>query len=131
MNEQDDLYSPSYFQGLLEAEKERVVAKMQHKGSLVSPEFIKELTEAESGDRPRIVERHSALVNGDLERLQEINDSLERIKNGTYGKCLDCDKPILPDRLVAIPTASLCVSCKAQHKGAGALFVGNPNVHKA
>lgn len=52
-----------------------------------------------------------------VERLtlaaQQIAATLERIADGTYGRCLECDEPIPPARLKAIPTATLCVSCQS------------------
>jgi len=42
----------------------------------------------------------------------EIDDALERIDNRSYGLCEACDQPIPLDRLLAIPAARLCVSCK-------------------
>ena len=41
--------------------------------------------------------------------LQEVKDALKRIENGTYGRCVDCGKPIPEKRLQAIPWASRCV----------------------
>ncbi len=50
-----------------------------------------------------------------LERsLEDINKSLERIKNGSYGICKYCAKPIAEKRLLARPTASSCISCKTE-----------------
>lgn len=40
-----------------------------------------------------------------------IKDALLKIKNGTYGKCEKCGKQIELGRLLAMPTAKLCVSC--------------------
>lgn len=40
-----------------------------------------------------------------------IKTSLSRIKSGKYGKCESCGNPIEDERLHAIPTAVLCVSC--------------------
>jgi len=39
---------------------------------------------------------------------------LERIKEGTYGICVRCGKEISEERLEAIPTASLCLSCQQE-----------------
>jgi RNA polymerase-binding transcription factor DksA len=44
--------------------------------------------------------------------LRDINRSLTRLEQGTYGICKYCDKPIDEDRLLARPTSSSCVSCK-------------------
>jgi RNA polymerase-binding transcription factor DksA len=31
--------------------------------------------------------------------------------DGTYGKCLDCGRPIPTERLRALPATTLCVEC--------------------
>jgi DnaK suppressor protein len=51
-----------------------------------------------------------------VEQLQaahrEVSDALRRIDEGVYGKCELCGEAIPIERLEAIPTARLCVSCK-------------------
>ena len=47
-------------------------------------------------------------------RLQEVEDALERIDNGTYGKCEVCGLLISVPRLEALPFAKLCVECQAK-----------------
>jgi len=44
--------------------------------------------------------------------LEDIEKTLKRIKDGTYGTCKYCGNPISPKRLLARPTANSCVSCK-------------------
>jgi len=44
--------------------------------------------------------------------LTHIEKALERIENGTYGDCVDCEQPIPKERLKAVPTATRCVPCK-------------------
>lgn len=44
--------------------------------------------------------------------LTYIDQALERIENGSYGVCPDCEKPIPIERLEAVPTATRCVPCK-------------------
>lgn len=41
-------------------------------------------------------------------RFNEIKAALERIKDGTYGICETCQKPIEPARLEANPAATTC-----------------------
>ena len=41
--------------------------------------------------------------------LTEIEQALERLDNGTYGKCVVCGDPIPEKRLEAIPWAARCV----------------------
>jgi len=43
--------------------------------------------------------------------LVEIDAALERIREGDYGDCLECDEPIHRGRLEASPSATLCISC--------------------
>ena len=38
-----------------------------------------------------------------------VHNALSRIKNGTYGECEVCDEPIEPQRLQALPYATLCM----------------------
>ena len=46
--------------------------------------------------------------------LGQIETSLERIEDGTYGKCEECGAKIPKTRLNAIPYAALCVKCAQQ-----------------
>jgi RNA polymerase-binding protein DksA len=46
--------------------------------------------------------------------LTYLDRALERIKAGTYGICMECDQPISKVRLEAVPTATLCISCKSK-----------------
>ncbi len=43
--------------------------------------------------------------------LAEIDASLKRIEEGTYGTCSNCGKQIAEERLEALPWATLCIDC--------------------
>tara|TARA_Y100001936_G_C15948239_1_gene598634 strand:+ start:136 stop:483 length:348 start_codon:yes stop_codon:yes gene_type:complete len=43
--------------------------------------------------------------------LQKIDSALERLSQGSYGKCLTCGDDIHPKRLKAMPTANQCIDC--------------------
>ena len=45
-------------------------------------------------------------------RLQSINEALEKIKKGKYGKCEKCGKKISGDRLKIYPEAKDCGKCE-------------------
>jgi DnaK suppressor protein len=53
-----------------------------------------------------------SLAEGLRQRLDELHAALHRVERGTYGICESCGKLIAPERLEAIPTARLCISCK-------------------
>jgi len=44
--------------------------------------------------------------------LYHLDKALERIENGTYGKCRICGKDISVERLKAVPHATMCIECK-------------------
>jgi DnaK suppressor protein len=58
------------------------------------------------------LERRLALEKQIREQLTDIEYALAKFKNGTYGNCENCGKPIAAERLEALPQAKLCVACK-------------------
>jgi len=46
--------------------------------------------------------------------VTDINEALDRIEAGTYGRCVSCGNPIPDERLEAVPWAALCVPCSAK-----------------
>ena len=42
----------------------------------------------------------------------EVLAALERLDDGTFGKCESCGQQIPIERLEALPAARLCLSCK-------------------
>ena len=45
-------------------------------------------------------------------QLHDVEDARERQREGTYGICTNCGKPIDPERLQARPEVSLCIDCQ-------------------
>jgi RNA polymerase-binding protein DksA len=60
------------------------------------------------------LEKRLALENNIRQELARVEHALQKFEEGTYGLCDSCGKPIAPERLEALPQASLCVNCKAQ-----------------
>ncbi len=60
------------------------------------------------------LEKRIALEKRILDQLAGVEHALQKFKEGTYGKCDDCGKEISPERLEALPQASLCLDCKAR-----------------
>jgi RNA polymerase-binding transcription factor len=44
--------------------------------------------------------------------LRQVEAALMRVKEGTYGICQECEEPISPKRLQALPWAKFCVRCQ-------------------
>lgn len=49
--------------------------------------------------------------------LYSIDEAMKRLKDGTYGLCLQCGKAISKSRLTALPHAELCIDCKKKNEG--------------
>lgn len=52
--------------------------------------------------------------NIDVMLLREINEALARVEDGTFSECLECEDPISPKRLNAIPWAKYCIECQEE-----------------
>lgn len=59
------------------------------------------------------LEKRLALENRIRQEMAAVEHALEKIEKGTYGLCDNCGKKIAPERLEALPQASLCLNCKA------------------
>src|SRR5512136_3024040 len=55
-----------------------------------------------------------SLNENERTRLQEVDESLDRIENETYGICEECGEPIGLKRLEVRPVAKYCVPCKTK-----------------
>jgi len=52
------------------------------------------------------------LSGSELRELREVDAALQRLKNGTYGRCERCGVAIGRRRLRAIPEARICSHCE-------------------
>ena len=48
--------------------------------------------------------------------LRAITAALQRIDNGDYGICIDCNEPIAAQRLVFDPTVMRCIDCASKRE---------------
>ena len=56
------------------------------------------------------------LTDRDRDKLQEIQEALERIDEASYGICESCESEIAEGRLEALPFTRLCVNCQAERE---------------
>jgi DnaK suppressor protein len=60
------------------------------------------------------------LMEADEGTLGSIDSALERIHEGTYGKCIQCEGVISKARLNAIPYTPVCIKCAELQENNGA-----------
>jgi DnaK suppressor protein len=56
-------------------------------------------------------EIRSQMASFESRELAQIENALEKIRHGLYGRCETCDKVIAPVRLKALPYATECIAC--------------------
>jgi DnaK suppressor protein len=81
----------------------------------VPPPVLNNSSLSDSVDSIRESEdREISLVTRGLlvERANRLADALDRLRNGTYGRCEQCGEPIAPARLKAVPEVTTCVRCQ-------------------
>jgi DnaK suppressor protein len=69
------------------------------------------------------------LTTRNLEReskvLREVRAALDRIQDGSFGTCLNCDEEISLRRLKAVPWTQLCIACQEQDDRRGGQVEGS------
>jgi DnaK suppressor protein len=104
--------------GVLEAieflHKENRGTLVEETGELVSGSADQHMadTATETVDR----EIDYTLEEHDERLLESIDAALARIDAGTYGTCVNCGRAIAPERLEAMPWATLCIDCKREEE---------------
>ena len=53
-----------------------------------------------------------ALSDADRQTMRVVDEALRGIKEGTFGECSHCGKPIQRKRLEAVPWARHCIDCQ-------------------
>ncbi len=102
----------------LETERERLVRELEQLKASVRPAderregspFGKREEEATEAAE---LETRLELERRIRDQLTAVEHALAKFEEGTYGLCDSCGKPISPERLEALPQASLCLNCKA------------------
>jgi RNA polymerase-binding transcription factor DksA len=57
----------------------------------------------------------AALISQAREHLAQIDAALGKLRDGRYGMCSSCGRPIGAERLAARPAALTCVRCATRH----------------
>jgi DnaK suppressor protein len=98
-----------------------LLAEIREKLKSQSDDFTKgdvgDIYDLASDERDR--ELDILISDRDREKIAEIDEALEKIKDGTYGICEECGTRIPKQRLMIMPFARFCVNCKSQIEKSG------------
>jgi DnaK suppressor protein len=64
------------------------------------------------------------LSDSKREEIMNIDEALERLRQGRYGQCLDCGEPIDGGRLDLRPDTRFCIDCKTKMEKEQSLKTG-------
>lgn len=103
-------------QDRLTAERKKVdttISSLKSQDPFSDPDRLNDNAASDTDAKEEIShERMQALEKELRLHMSEIEQALERVKKGTYGKCLSCSGVINSDRLGAVPTALYCLDCE-------------------
>lgn len=102
-----------YFRNLLLEQRRQATegVETERAAGLAGDDGVEDIGDQSESD----LERSTAfeLASRDSQLIEDIDEALRRIDEGTYGQCRRCGKPIDEERLKAIPTAKYDAACQA------------------
>lgn len=114
-----------HFQKLLETMRKKIVGDLTHlekdslnlsqrdaSGDLSGYSFHIADMATDNFDR----EFNLDLASNEQELLNHIDDALRKIREGQFGICETCSKPIAQKRLMAVPYTRFCIKCQAEEE---------------
>ena len=102
-----------YFRNLLMSQRRQAIEDLRadRTTALEGDDGVEDIGEMSELDLNRSVAFELAARESHL--IQDIDDALSRIENGTYGQCVRCGEPLDEERLKAMPTAKYGPKCQA------------------
>jgi RNA polymerase-binding transcription factor DksA len=70
---------------------------------------------ADAGASLSDTDRAEAALRAMRRQRAAVVAALSRVQAGSYGRCVDCGRPVPEGRLEARPEAARCVACQAKH----------------
>jgi RNA polymerase-binding protein DksA len=89
----------------------RLDDNVHHREEPLPQDFAEQAVELENQE---VLEALDGDARAELRRIQQ---ALARLDDGSYGECARCGEDINPDRLAALPTATLCIRCASADEG--------------
>ena len=98
--------------GMLEERRKEIHDKLRSLRESL-PAEVAEVKDAEEQSVDDFVQEVDfALMEMKSQTLSKIDEAIQRLEDGTYGVCAECQAEISEARLTALPFASLCRDCQ-------------------
>jgi DnaK suppressor protein len=110
MTEADLPAELSAVRAALDAERDRLRGGLEE--AIVAPGPMTYGSQAAAATQVFEQQRDLALRDHNSQHLEQVEAALARLDNGTYGACVRCGRPIVPERLEALPWAAYCIDCQ-------------------
>lgn len=94
----------------LEAERARLLEEIGE--AIEAPDQMTYGSQAAAASQVFEQQRDLALRERAVQHLAQVDAALARLRDGTFGRCARCGRPIAPDRLEALPWAAHCIDCQ-------------------
>lgn len=111
------------FKSLFEEEKHKILSN----SNMLNEDF--HIKQEDTSDEVDLTSREMQqamsmrLRNREALYLKKVEGALERIKEGSFGECEECEEEIEHARLKARPTTTLCLSCKEEEERREKTFI--------
>jgi RNA polymerase-binding transcription factor DksA len=94
---------------------EEMLAELDHSVEVLRGEHSDRGHPADSGSSLSETDRMQATVEAMFRQRRHLIAAIGRVKDGSYGLCTSCGRPVAPGRLEARPEAARCVNCQAKY----------------
>ena len=116
----------AYFKKKLNEWKSEIIKtnnETLYNGSLDDNSVSADIVDQASSYTDKTVEMKA--INRQIKLISKIDQALTRIKNNTYGFCLETGEPIGIKRLIARPVAELCIAAQEKHEKEEKIYADN------
>jgi DnaK suppressor protein len=108
------------YRNVLEDKQADLVQMMRNRDGIVIEKSADALDEVQYATERELAIRS---LDRDSNLLRNVRAALDRIEEGSFGVCLQCEEDISPKRLAAVPFTAYCIVCqeladRGQHEGA-------------
>src|SRR6266576_2058587 len=102
-----------YFRKRLEVRQQelrRTVSRTEQDGRTVDEDSAQDIADKAASSYTKEFLFHQS--NNERQLLAQAEKALERVREGTFGECIACEKEINPKRLDAVPWTRHCIECQ-------------------